>query len=139
MDNKTVYCPKYKHFKDTLVCRLNCPSARRCRVFQDYLRVNDAEFTARLDAYLIRHPGRYERQFYLEVLRVVKEDVYLVIDTAGKPVMIKKTEILLRAEKGERFPHIYKISSEMELRYQLVPKQAKQGRRKAERPATSKA
>ena len=93
MDNKTVYCPKYKHFKDTLVCRLNCPSARRCRVFQDYLRVNDAEFTARLDAYLIRHPGRYERQFYLEVLRVVKVDVYLVIDTAGKPVMMKSDSV----------------------------------------------
>jgi hypothetical protein len=139
MEKKTVYCPKFKHFKDTLVCRLNCPGSRRCRVFQEYLRTDGAELSARLDAYLALHPGRYDRNFYLEVIRVVKEEIYLAIDTTGKPVLLKKEEILQRAEKGERFPNIYKISHEMELRYQLVPKQAKQPRRKADRPAAPKA
>jgi hypothetical protein len=126
MGPKTIYCPRYKHFKDTLVCRLNCSSSRRCRLFQEYLSTYRAELDERIDGYLALHPGRYDRKFFLEVVRIMKDELYMAIDADGKTQLMKREEILQQAEKGIRFRNIYRISHEMELRYQLVPKQDKE-------------
>jgi hypothetical protein len=126
MGPKTVYCPRFKHFKDTLVCRLNCPSARRCRIFQEYEAVHGRELEERIEEYLAQRKGRFDRQYYLEVKAIMKEEVFMVIDSEGKTEIMKREEILLQAEKGGRFRQIYRISHEMELRYQLVPKQDKE-------------
>ncbi len=131
MGSKTIYCPRNKHFKDTLVCRLNCPTARRCRIFQDYAAANGPELEARLEEYLAQRSGRFDRHFSLEVKSVMKEELFMVLDEEGKTVLMKREEVLKQAEKGVHFRHIYRISHEMELRYQLVPKQEKASRRAA--------
>lgn len=135
MGPKTVYCPRHKHFKDTLVCRLSCPSARRCRVFLDYAAAHGSELEERIAEYLARRPGRFDRQFSLEVKSNMKEEMFMVIDEEGKTVLMKREEVLRQAEKGVHFRHIYRISHEMELRYQLVPKPEKQPRRAASKEA----
>jgi hypothetical protein len=128
---KTVYCPRFTHFKDTLVCRLNCPSARRCGIFQEYAAVHGPDLEERIAAYLAQRPGRFDRQFSLEVKSIMKEETFMVVDEEGKTQLMKREEILRLAEKGGHFRHIYRISHEMELRYQLVPKQEKVSRRAA--------
>lgn len=135
MGPKTVYCPRFKHFKDTLVCRLNCPSARRCRVFQDYAALHGPALEERIAEYLAQRPGRFDRQFSLEVKSHMKEEMFMVVDEEGKTQLMKREEILKLAEKGGHFRHIYRISHEMELRYQLVPKQEKASRRSAAKAA----
>jgi len=135
MDKKTIYCPRFRHFKDVLVCRINCPVSRKCPVFRELEKHNRADLEARLEAYLAAHPNRYARLFYLEVIHTMKDEMFLVLDAENKPHLLKREDVLQRAEKGERFKGIYKISQEMELRYQLVPKAEGAQRKSAKAPA----
>lgn len=137
MEKKTIYCPRFRHFKDVLVCRINCPVSRKCPVFREFEKYNRAELEQRLDLYLAAYPDRYQRVFYLEVKATMKDELFLVLDPDNKPYLLKREDVLQRAEKGERFNGIYKISQEMELRYQLVPK-AEGAPRKAAAKAPAK-
>lgn len=120
--SKTVYCPRHRHTKDTLVCRLSCPYYKKCPVFKDYQNRFRRELEKRIDEYLDSHPGRFDRIFYLEAIRNMKEEMFLALNNESQPFLLTRDEVLRRAEKGERFLHIYRVAQEMELRFQLVPK-----------------
>jgi septal ring-binding cell division protein DamX len=50
------------------------------------------------------------------------EAVYLWIDKDGRAEMLEQQEIIKRASRGQKPQTIYKVSQEMELRFQLVPR-----------------
>lgn len=140
-----LYCHRYAHFKDALVCSVNCMYRTRCRDFALFYDEHRADVdTLVADYYAARRetpqrtPSTQERALpvlppvatptemraliRLEVKREMAEAVYIWIDKEDRAELLETAEVLRRAERGVKAKHIYKVAQEMELRFQLVPR-----------------
>jgi hypothetical protein len=145
----TLYCNRYGHFKDALVCSVNCVYRTRCNDFALFYDDNRAAVDELVsDYYAARRehegPGKPEARAHdistphghapvarpeelrklirLEVLREMAESVYIWIDKEDRAELLETGEVIRRAERGQKAKHIYRVAQEMELRYQLVPR-----------------
>ena len=142
-----LYCNRYGHFKDALVCSVNCAYRTRCDDFAlfygehktevddlvgDYYAARRAQTKqpadrSTRDATLVHiapvaRPQELRKLIILEVLREMAESVYIWIDKEDRAELLGTGEVLRRAERGQKAKHIYQVTREMELRYQLVPR-----------------
>ncbi|HEX8352055.1 MAG TPA: hypothetical protein VF611_03970 [Pyrinomonadaceae bacterium] len=144
-----LYCNRYGHFKDALVCSVNCVYRTRCNDFalfydehrpevdalvSDYYesrrgqqggqRPEAAATTASTLAHVrpVARPEELRKLIRLEVLREMAEALYIWIDKEDRAELLETTEVLRRAERGQKAKNIYRVSQEMELRFQLVPR-----------------
>ena len=153
-----LYCNRYEHFKDALVCSVNCVYRTRCHdfaLFYDERREDVDALVA--DYYAARRTTQDEGQpsrdsaasatnarpnlpiaphtipaiarpsglgalIRLEVKRVMAEAFYIWIDKEDHAELLETEEVIKRAERGSKAKHIYRVSQEMELRFQLVPR-----------------
>ena len=142
-----LYCNRYAHFKDALVCSVNCVYRTRCDDFAlfydghrsdvdalvaDYYDARrereghkgagaaSPDFPARVAP--VARPEELSKLIRLEVLREMAEALYIWIDKEDRAELLETGEVLRRAERGQKAKHIYRVSQEMELRYQLVPR-----------------
>ncbi|HEX8130681.1 MAG TPA: hypothetical protein VF527_16395 [Pyrinomonadaceae bacterium] len=155
-----LYCNRYAHFKDALVCSVNCLYRTRCQDFAlFYDEHREAVDTLVGDYYAGRRANERGAQAVatsrsLPVLPVVKpiatavdmrelirlevkqemaEATYIWIDKEGRAELLGHDEILRRAARGTKPQTIYKVAQEMELKFQLVPrKRIERARRLAE-------
>lgn len=151
-----LYCNRYGHFKHPLVCAVNCPYRTRCRDFALFYDENRAEVDLLVEEYFAQRIAvdgkdrkRRERAFIptavpvsmrtlirLEVKREMAEANYIWIGKDDQAELLDHEEVIKRAERGSKAKHIYKVSQEMELRFQLVPlKRIEKARRAAEADA----
>lgn len=138
-----LYCNRYTHFKDALVCSVNCVYRTRCHDFALFYDANRAEVDrAVADYYAARRvpdappageepaapqlvqPVGMGTLIRLEVLREMADTVFIWVDKDDRAELLETPEVLRRAERGQKAKHIYKVSQEMELRYQLVPRKS---------------
>src|ERR1044071_4421738 len=144
----TLYCNRFGHFKDALVCSVNCVYRTRCNDFALFYDDNRAAVDSLVSDYYEarreqqRRPRRGARDAHeeapapapvarpedlrklirLEVLREMADSVYIWIDKEDRAELLETAEVLKRAERGQKAKHIYRVAQEMELRYQLVPR-----------------
>lgn len=147
-----LYCNRYGHFKDALVCSVNCVYRTRCRDFAlfydeqrdgvdalvaDYFEARNknqsqsapASRSLPLLAVPAPEPAGLIR---LEVKREM--NAYIWVGQDDRAEVLDLDELLRRAEGGTKAKHIYKVAQEMELRFQLVPRK---GIEKAKRAAAA--
>jgi hypothetical protein len=141
-----LYCNRYGHFKDALVCSVNCVYRTRCNDFalfydehraevdalvSDYYDArrgpNEPRAAAAADSTLTRiqpvaRPEEMRKLIRLEVLREMAESFYIWIDKEDRAELLETADVLRRAERGQKAKSIYRVAQEMELRYQLVPR-----------------
>ncbi|HEX8072279.1 MAG TPA: hypothetical protein VF546_20200 [Pyrinomonadaceae bacterium] len=134
-----LYCNRYAHFKDALVCSVNCVYRTRCRDFALFYDEHRAEVDALVgDYYQARRaeaPARalpvvapvaqavdVRELIRLEVKREMAEAMFIWIDKEGRAELLEHDEVLRRAARGHKPVTIYKVAQEMELRFQLVPR-----------------
>ncbi len=142
-----LYCNRYGHFKDALVCSVSCVYRTRCNDFALFYDDHRAEVDAlvgdyyagrreqseapaspsRRDAALVHiapvaRPEALRKLISLEVLRVMADNLFIWIDKEDRAELLATNEVLRRAERGQKAKNIYQVSREMELRYQLVPR-----------------
>jgi hypothetical protein len=143
-----LYCNRYGHFKDALVCSVSCVYRTRCNDFALFYDANRADVdslvadyydarrgregqkrsgTSNIDPALahvvpVARPEDLRKLIRLEVLREMAESVYIWVDKEDRAELLETGEVLRRAERGQKAKHIYRVSQEMELRYQLVPR-----------------
>jgi len=155
-----LYCNRYAHFKDALVCSVNCLYRTRCQDFAlfydehreavdtlvgDYYagrRANErstpAVATSRsLPVVPVAKPIAtavdMRELIRLEVKQEMAEAAYIWIDKEGRAELLGQDEVLRRASRGTKPQTIYKVAQEMELKFQLVPrKRIEKARRLAE-------
>jgi hypothetical protein len=155
-----LYCNRYAHFKDALVCSVNCLYRTRCQDFAlfydehretvdtlvgDYYagrRANErtapAVATSRSlpvvpVAKSIATAVDMRELIRLEVKQEMAEAAYIWIDKEGRAELLGHDEVLRRASRGTKPQTIYKVAQEMELKFQLVPrKRIERARRLAE-------
>lgn len=156
-----LYCNRYGHFKDALVCSVNCVYRTRCHDFALFYDENRQNLDSLVANYFAaRREPEEGRQtpptstarllplapvsplvapvdlralIRLEVKREMAEAFYIWIDREDRAELVETNEILRRAERGQKPKHIYKVSQEMELRFQLVPrKRIEKAKRTAE-------
>jgi hypothetical protein len=154
----TLYCNRYGHFKDAIVCSVNCAFRTRCNdfaLFYDEHRAqvdtlvsnyydarlgqdNEPSTAAAKDSTLVRiqpvaRPEEMRKLIRLEVLREMAESFYIWIDKEDRAELLETADVLRRAERGQKAKSIYRVAQEMELRFQLVPrKRIEKARRVAE-------
>jgi hypothetical protein len=142
-----LYCNRYGHFKDALVCSVNCVYRTRCNDFALFYDGRRAEVDALVSDYYdtrraqegnkprpaaagsnvphltpVARPEELHKLIRLEVLREMAEALYIWIDKEDRAELLETNEVLKRAERGQKAKNIYRVSQEMELRYQLVPR-----------------
>jgi hypothetical protein len=143
-----LYCNRYGHFKDALVCSVNCVYRTRCNDFALFYDERRAEVDALVSDYYdarreqegrkpdakaaedsalahvrpVARPEELRKLIRLEVLREMAEALYIWIDKEDRAELLETNEVLKRAERGQKAKNIYRVSQEMELRYQLVPR-----------------
>jgi hypothetical protein len=133
-----LYCNRYAHFKDAIVCAVNCPYRTRCQDFALFYDANregvdalvEDYFAARKDApprpslpVLAANVATGMRELIrLEVKREMPEAAYIWIGKDDHAELLELEEIIRRAERGAKAKQIYRVAQEMELRYQLVPR-----------------
>ena len=134
-----LYCNRYAHFKDAIVCVVNCPYRTRCQDFalfydanregvdtlaEDYFAArNDAPKRQRLPVLASSAAATGMRELIrLEVKREMPEAAYIWIGKDDHAELLELEEIIRRAERGAKAKQIYRVAQEMELRYQLVPR-----------------
>jgi hypothetical protein len=143
-----LYCNRYGHFKDALVCSVNCVYRTRCNDFALFYDGRRAEVDALVSDYYaarreqegraprpaaaddstaarltpVARPEDLRKLIRLEVLREMAEALYIWIGKEDRAELLGTTEVLRRAERGQKAKNIYRVSQEMELRYQLVPR-----------------
>jgi hypothetical protein len=158
-----LYCNRYTHFKDALVCSVNCVYRTRCNDFALFYDANRAEVDSLVAEYYdarrsregerrseasptrgaalahvapVARPEDLRKLIRLEVLREMAESLYIWVDKEDRAELLETNEVLRRAERGQKAKHIYRVSQEMELRYQLVPrKRIEKAKRGAEAEA----
>lgn len=153
-----LYCNRYAHFKDALVCSVNCPYRARCQDFALYYDAHRAEIETEVSAYFDAQrakmdalkvvekksrkqskqvvvelkpqplvqitPAQISRALIrLEIKKEMSEAAYIWVDKEDRAELVEMEEVLKRAAHGAKPKHIYKVAQEMELRYQLVPRQ----------------
>lgn len=154
-----LYCNRYTHFKDALVCSVNCVYRTRCHDFALFYDEHREEVDALVANYYderreqcaqplssakakapahtaVARPEPLRHLIRLEVLRVMADSFFIWIDKEDRAELLETPEVLRRAERGQKAKHIFKVSQEMELRYQLVPRKRIE---KARRAAASEA
>jgi hypothetical protein len=143
-----LYCNRYTHFKDALVCSVSCIYRTRCHDFALFYDANRRDVDAAVaDYYAARREGSAPARpaphettepapqqlarpvalgalIRLEVKREMAEAVYIWVDKEDRAELVETPEVLRRAERGQKPKHIYRVSQEMELRYQLVPRKS---------------
>jgi hypothetical protein len=132
-----LYCNRYGHFKDALVCSVNCPYRTRCQDFALFYDVNREGVDALVEGYfaartkVVRERPRLpvlaeavemRELIRLEVKREMAEASYIWIGKDDQAELLELDEIIRRAERGAKAKNIYRVAQEMELRYQLVPR-----------------
>ena len=137
-----LYCNRYGHFKDALVCSVNCVYRTRCRDFALFYDEHRTDVDALVgDYYAARRnetvkPARtlpviapiaqavadVRELIRLEVKREMAEAMYIWIDKEGRAELLEQEDVLRRAARGHKPVTIYKVAQEMELRFQLVPR-----------------
>jgi hypothetical protein len=133
-----LYCNRYAHFKDTLVCSVLCPYRTRCQDFALFYDANREDVDARVEEYyrtrsdakarpprqLVTSGATVEmRQLLrLEVKREMPESMFIWIGKDDHAELLELGEIIRRAERGTKAKSIFKVAQEMELRFQLVPR-----------------
>ena len=160
-----LYCNRYGHFKDALVCSVSCVYRTRCNDFALFYDERREEtdalvadyYAARREqegrlkkspadagrhtislAYVapVARPEDLRKLIRLEVLREMADSVYIWIDKEDHAELLETAEVIRRAARGQKAKHIYRVAQEMELRYQLVPRKRIE---KARRIATAEA
>ncbi|MBA2339825.1 MAG: hypothetical protein H0V88_05485 [Pyrinomonadaceae bacterium] len=139
-----LYCNRYGHFKDALVCSVSCAYRTRCGDFALFYDDNRAETDALVEDYLERQRSgeraasalsaaavNTNSLVRLEVKREMAEAAYIWIGADDRAELIETEEVLRRAERGAKAKHIYRVAQEMELRYQLVPRKRIEKARRA--------
>lgn len=132
-----LYCNRYAHFKDALVCSVSCAYRTRCRDFALFYDAHrDATDSLVADYYSTRQTAEVappvprrtvlpvvalNRLIKLEVKRVL-EATYVWVGTDDRAETLSTEEVIARAERGLKAKHIYKVAQEMELKFQLVPR-----------------
>jgi hypothetical protein len=157
-----LYCNRYAHFKDALVCSVNCPYRTRCQDFALFYDEHREAVDTLVGDY---YAGRRAREkslshgvaqasrllpvvpvskptasavdmrelIRLEVKREMAEATFIWIDKDGRAELLGQEEVLRRAARGTKPLTIYKVAQEMELKFQLVPrKRIERARRLAE-------
>jgi hypothetical protein len=147
-----LYCNRFGHFKDALVCSVNCAYRTRCQdfaLFYDEHREGvDALVADYYDAQRkpqgasasppssrslpvvvadapvqkVARAVDLRELICLEVKREMAEAAYLWIDKDGRAELLEQSEIIKRATRGQKPQTIYRVAQEMELRFQLVPR-----------------
>jgi hypothetical protein len=145
-----LYCNRFGHFKDALVCSVNCAYRTRCRDFALFYDEHREGVDALVADYYDAHrapqeaataqqkPSRQLPVVAAPVQRVARavdmrelirlevkremEAAYLWVDKDGRAELLEHEEIIKRATRGQKPQTIYKVSQEMELRFQLVPR-----------------
>ena len=133
-----LYCNRYAHFKDAIVCSVNCPFRTRCQDFalfydanredvdalvEDYFAArNQAKPAPRLTVLAANATAGMRELIRLEVKREMPEAAYIWIGKDDQAELLELDEIIRRAERGAKAKNIYRVAQEMELRYQLVPR-----------------
>ena len=154
-----LYCNRYGHFKDALVCSVNCVYRTRCNDFALFYDEHRAEVDGIVSDYYaarreqdgaaprapaaddsthariqpVARPEEMRKLIRLEVLREMAESFYIWIDKEDRAELLETADVLRRAERGQKAKSIYRVAQEMELRFQLVPrKRIEKARRVAE-------
>ena len=133
-----LYCNRYAHFKDTLVCSVSCPYRTRCQEFALFYDANREGIDARVAEYYAGRSSATEKQkrqlvsaastvemrqlLRLEVKTEMPEAMYIWIGKDDQAELLELDEVIRRAERGSKAKSIYKVAQEMELRFQLVPR-----------------
>jgi hypothetical protein len=133
-----LYCNRFAHFKDPLVCSVTCPYRTRCQDFALFYDEHRADIEALVADYFATragskpHPQRavlpvlvqteMRALLRLEVKREMAEAAYIWIGKDDQAELLEHEEVIRRAERGMKAKSIYKVSQEMELRFQLVPR-----------------
>jgi hypothetical protein len=135
-----LYCNRYAHFKDAIVCSVSCPYRTRCQDFALFYDANREGVDALVEDYFaarnVDAPKRprlpvivanaaitgMRELIRLEVKREMPEAAYIWIGKDDQAELLELEEIIRRAERGAKAKQIYKVAQEMELRYQLVPR-----------------
>jgi len=155
-----LYCNRYGHFKDALVCSVNCAFRTRCNDFALFYDEHRAGVDALVSDYYdarrgqeghapraaedttltriqpVARPEEMRKLIRLEVLREMAESFYIWIDKEDRAELLETADVLRRAERGQKAKSIYRVAQEMELRYQLVPrKRIEKAKRVAEAAA----
>src|SRR3954466_2746455 len=137
-----LYCNRFGHFKDALVCSVSCPYRTRCQDFALFYDDNRGAVDSLVEDYFATRSRssssaqQKERPLSLaaiaavemrelirlEVKREMAEASYIWIGKDDQAELLGLEEIIRRAERGAKAKNIYKVAQEMELRYQLVPR-----------------
>lgn len=132
-----LYCNRYAHFKDTLVCSVTCPYRTRCQDFALFYDEHREGVDARVAEYYAARSNTASRPrqstsvaaavemhklLRLEVKREMPEAMYIWIGKDDQAELLELEDIIRRAERGAKAKNIYKVAQEMELRFQLVPR-----------------
>jgi hypothetical protein len=133
-----LYCNRYAHFKDAIVCSVSCPYRARCQDFALFYDANREGVDSLVEGYFAARSSEVKKRqrpviagavavemrelIRLEVKRVMQEAAYIWIGKDDQAELLELDEIIRRAERGAKAKNIYKVAQEMELRYQLVPR-----------------
>jgi hypothetical protein len=134
-----LYCNRYGHFKDPLVCSVVCPYRTRCSDFALYYDANREAVDSLVANYYesrnetpqnprtpaamtLAVPVEMRALIRLEVKKVMADAVYIWIGKEDTAELVEHEEVIRRAERGSKPKAIYKVSQEMELKFQLVPR-----------------
>lgn len=133
-----LYCNRYAHFKDPLVCSVVCPYRTRCQDFALFYDARRGEIDTLVEQYFAAQaqspptrtrtlvsaasPAEMRALIKLEVKREMPETTYIWIGKDDQAELLNLEEIIRRAERGAKAKNIYKVAQEMELRFQLVPR-----------------
>lgn len=132
-----LYCNRYEHFKDPLVCSVNCVYRTRCQDFAlfyderreevdalvaDYYQTRSTNKTRSATPAPIAAVADVRTLIRLEVKKEMSEAAYIWVGADDRAELLETEEVLRRAERGAKAKHIYKVAQEMELRFQLVPR-----------------
>lgn len=138
-----LYCNRFAHFKDALVCSVNCVYRTRCRDFALYYDEHRTDVDALVANYFAERSDSPKKSaspvktrvslpppiaadmrtlIRLEVKREMAEPAYIWISKEDQAELLELDEVIKRAERGAKAKHIFKVAQEMELRFQLVPR-----------------
>lgn len=129
-----LYCNRFVHFKDPLVCSVTCPYRARCDDFALFYDEHREEINQLVADYYKTHkkqnndfsvlatPVSLRQLISLEVKKQMADNTFIWIGKENQAELLTLEEILKRAEDGAKAKKIYKVAQEMELKFQLVPR-----------------
>ena len=117
-----IYCKRYNHFKDILVCKLSCPYERKCKEFQQLYLDKGREIRWFVYKYMQKYPDK-NYKIYLVPKKGRKPTMkqYVCI-REGNVQILNEEEIVERTKQGEFFQTYFEVGREMEIQIKLAPK-----------------